>query len=453
MKLFTPSLMALALLCSSYPVLANPIDAQALSSKTTPKNHLKIQRWQLENGAKVLLVERHELPMVDIDVAFDAGTRRDDPKKIGVADFAGSLMDMGAGELSEEDIRKQSSDLAVTVGSYSGLERSGIRIRSLSDAKTLQASLKLANTILTQPHYDASVLKREQDRSVLSLKQNETNPGFLGNRAITALNYPSHPYGFSARETEASIRAVSVDDLKRFHHQYFRPQTAVISIVGNVNRQQAHQIANDLLQGLPQEKIALPKLAEVPVKGGQTKSIAHPASQAHLLLALPVFSRDDPDYFPLLVGNYTLGAGGFDSLLMQELRDKRGFTYGAYSNLEPLEQKGEFSISMSTKKANTDEALKVTKQVLNDYIAQGPTEAQLQQAKNNLIGGFPLRFNTNSKLLSWLATIGFYDLPSDYLDTYTENVRKLSTEDIRQAWQRRIKTDDLNVVIVGADKK
>ena len=146
-----------------------------------------------------------------------------------------------------------------------------------------------------------------------------------------------------------------------------------------------------------------------------------------------------------------MGGGGFDSLLMQELRDKRGFTYGASSSLEPMQQKGEFSISMSTKKANTNDALKVTKQVLADYIAQGPSEAQLQQAKDNIIGGFPMRFDTNSKLLTWLGTVGFYNLPSDFLDTYTHKVQALTTEQVREAWQRRIKPDDLNVVIVGAE--
>ncbi|UOO91095.1 insulinase family protein [Vitreoscilla massiliensis] len=450
---YTPTLLALAV-CSMVAVAhADTIPATPLQAASPVKSHnINIQRWQMDNGAKVLLVERHELPLVDIDVAFDAGTRRDAANKIGVADYAGALMDMGAGDLSEEDIRKQSSDLAVTVASYAGLERSGVRIRSLSEAKTLQPTLALANTILTKPRYEAAVLKREQDRSVLSLKQNETNPQFLGNRAMTRLNYPKHPYGYSAWENEKTIRAIKVADLQRFHAQYFRPQTAVISIVGDMNRSQAEQVATTLLAGLPQDKIALAPIAAVPVKGGQTTAIAHPASQAHLALGLPVFTRDDPDYFPLLIGNYTLGAGGFDSLLMQELRDKRGYTYGAGSSLEPLQQKGEFSINMSTKKASATDALKVTKEVVSAYVANGPTEAQLQQAKANIIGGFPMRFDTNAKLLSWLGTIGFYNLPSDYLDTYTQKVNALTTAQIREAWQRRIKVNDLNVVVVGGEK-
>ena len=189
-----PTLLALALCSMAWTAQAETIPATPLQAATPVKSHnINIQRWQLDNGAKVLLVERHELPMVDIDVAFDAGTRRDAANKIGVADYAGALMDMGAGDLSEEDIRKQSSDLAVTVSSYAGLERAGVRIRSLSAAPTLTPTLALANTILTQPRYEAAVLKREQDRSVLSLKQNETNPQFLGSRAMTRLNYPKHP--------------------------------------------------------------------------------------------------------------------------------------------------------------------------------------------------------------------------------------------------------------------
>ncbi|UOO92450.1 M16 family metallopeptidase [Vitreoscilla stercoraria] len=446
----TISILSLAWLSQS--AWAQTTTTPSTIAQTNP-HQLHIQSWHLKNGAKVLLVERHALPIVDINVAFDAGSRRDDAQKIGVANFAGSLMDMGAGKWNEEDIRRLSSDWAVTVSSFSDTEQAGIRIRSLSQPQTLQDALKLGQTILSRPTYPQTVLTREQDRAVLGWKQNQTDPQFLSSQAMTRLNYPQHPYGYWAQENEASIRAIKRQDLLDFHHRYFRPSTAVVSIVGDINRSQAQKIATELLADLPQQKLKLPNIAAVPLHKGQTTHIHHPASQTHLDLSLPVISRDDVDYFALLIGNYTLGAGGFDSLLMKELRDNRGFTYGAYSHFNPMAQKGTFSIGLSTQAANAPEALKVTKQVLADYIAQGPTEAQLQQAKNNIIGGFPMRFDTNNKLLGWLSTIGFYQLPLDYLDTYPQKVQALTTEQIRDAWQRRLKVEDLNVVTVGQSLK
>lgn len=445
----------LSLVLCSQAIWAQSATTTTKPAASTKKNQhqLNIQSWTLQNGAKILLVERHALPIVDINVAFDAGSRRDDAQKIGVADFAGSLMDMGAGKWNEEDIRRLSSDWAVTVSSFSETEQAGIRIRSLSHKKTLQDALKLGQTILSQPTYPQAVLQREQDRAVLGWKQNQTDPQFLASQAMTRLNYPQHPYGYWAQENEASIKAITRQDLLDFHKRYFRPSTAVVSIVGDVNRSQANKIATQLLADLPQQTVKLSDIPAVSLHKSQNVHINHPASQTRLELSLPVISRDDPDYFALLIGNYTLGAGGFDSLLMKELRDKRGFTYGAYSHFNPMAQKGTFSIGLSTQVANAPEALKVTQQVLADYIAQGPTEAQLQQAKNNIIGGFPMRFDTNNKLLGWLSTIGFYELPLDYLDTYPQKVQALTTEQIRDAWQRRLKVEDLNVVTVGQSIK
>ena len=444
---------AMALMTWHAPVFANDAPNQAITEHKKSSVNLKIDSWHLDNGAKVLLVKRHALPIVDINVSFDAGSRRDDADKIGVAEFAGALMDMGAGKWSEEDIRRISSDWAVTVASYSETEQAGIRIRSLSKPSTLKQALQLGQTILSKPTYPQEVLKREQNRSILSLKQSQTNPDFLASQAQARLNYPQHPYGYWAQENEQSLSAITREDLLAFHQRHFRPHTAVVSIVGDVSRTQANNIAKQLLQDLPQEKIDLPAIAAVAKPKATRQHIQHPASQTQISLSMPVISRDDEDYFALLVGNYTLGAGGFDSLLMKRLRDERGFTYGAYSNLSPMAQKGVFAIELSTQSANAAEALQETEQVLRDYLKQGPTEEQLQQAKNNIIGGFPMRFDTNNKLLGWLSVIGFYDLPLDYLETYPQKVQALTTEDIRQAWQKRIQVEDLNVVTVGQSQK
>lgn len=415
----------------------------------TPVFAVDIQTWQLENGAKVFLVERHDIPILDVQIDFDAGTRRDDPNKIGVADFSNGLADSSVGQLSEEAFKEKITELAIGLGSFSSLESAGISLRTLSKPATLSEATKLANLILTEPRYEAAIIKREQDRAVQSLKQGETDPGFLAGRAFTKLNYPTHPYGFDARETENSIRKITREDLVNFHKKHFVTEGAIVSIVGDIDKNGANNLALALLKNLPKQAEPLPDLPQVIVKGGQSTNIAHPASQAHIVMGYPVFTRDDPDYYALLVGNYIFGGGGFDSRLMKELRDKRGFTYGAYSSLSPLQDKGVFQIGFSTKKESAAEALDVSKQVLTQFIKEGPTDAELKQAKDNIIGGFPLRFDSNRKLIGYLSVIGLYNLPLSFLDDYPAKVQALTKEDIKAAWQKRIKPEELNIVVVG----
>lgn len=421
-------------------VLAMPLSAWAVT----------VQSWRLENGAKVLLVERHANKIVDINVAFDAGSRRDEAAHLSVADFAGGLMDAGAGEWDEEDLRQKTSALAVSVNSYPGLEWAGVRLRSLSDAKTLGEAVQIANTILTRPRYEDKILAREKNNAVLALRQNLTDPGFLAARSQNRLNYPTHPYGYGGRENEAALNAVSREQLAAFHRKHYSTDHAVVAIVGDISREEAQTVAQTLLGGLPEHAPqALAPLPAVPKSLRQFAHIPHPAQQAHIVLGLPLIKRDDPDYFPLLVGNYTLGGGGFDSRLMKVLRDQKGLTYGAGSGLAPMQEAGEFTVSVATRREQSQQALTAARQIIRDFIVQGPSETELKQAKDNLIGGFPLRIDSNAKLVGYLTVMGVYDLPLSYLDDYPRHVAAVTADQVREAWQRRVNPDDLNITVVG----
>lgn len=163
-------------------------------------------------------------------------------------------------------------------------------------------------------------------------------------------------------------------------------------------------------------------------------------------------ARNDPDFFPLFVGNYVLGGGGFDSRLMREVRDKRGYAYSAYSYFMPMMEAGPFQLGLQTKLAQTDDALKVARTTLRQFIADGPSEAELKQAKDNLTGGFPLRIDSNKKILEYLSLIGFYKLPLDYLDTWVDKVNAVDVATVKQAFARHIDPDRLVTVIVGGER-
>jgi zinc protease len=238
--------------------------------------------------------------------------------------------------------------------------------------------------------------------------------------------------------------------LQAFYRTHYSASNAVIALMGDISRAEAEAIALRLAAGLPTAArlAALPPAA--PAAVADTR-IAHPSTQSHVLVGAVGMARSDPDFFPLFVGNYVLGGGGFDSRLMKEVRDKRGYAYSASSYFIPLQAAGPFQLGLQTKLEQTDDALKVAKDTLRQFIAEGPGEAELTQAKSNLTGGFPLRIDSNRKILDYLSVIGFYNLPLDYLDTWVSKVNAVDVAAVKQAYARRLDADKLVTVVVGAE--
>lgn len=409
-----------------------------------------IQNWSTANGARVYFVEAHANPIVDVRVDFDAGNRRENPAKPGVSDMTASMLDAGTAARNEEQLREALADTASSLSSFAELESAGVSLRTLARSAVRDQAVALAADVLARPAFPPAILEREKARSIENLRQEENDAGFLAQRELTRLMYPGHPYGINARMSAESLKKITRADLLAFWRTHYQPRYAVVSIVGDLTRQQAEKLAEDLLAGLKHQATVLPAIPPVPVgEEGRTVTLSHPGTQTHLALGMPVITRDDPDYFPLLVGNYVLGGGGFDARLMKEVRDKRGLTYGVSSAFSPYQRAGEFSIGLSTRNDQTAIALKVTRDTLQDFIEHGPTEAELEQAKANIIGGFPLRFDSNRKLLGYLGVIGLYRLPLTFLDDYVKHVAAVTPSQVRDAWQRRIRPRQLATVVVG----
>ncbi|MEJ2621399.1 MAG: insulinase family protein [Candidatus Thiodiazotropha sp.] len=226
-------------------------------------------------------------------------------------------------------------------------------------------------------------------------------------------------------------------------------KNAVVAIVGAVDQDQAKDIAEAVVGGLPSGE-AMPPLPDVPsLDQGVVKQISFPSTQSHLYLGQPGLKRGDPDYFPLYVGNHILGGSGLVSLLSEEVREKRGLSYSVYSYFIPMRQLGLFQVGLQTKNEQADEALRVVKDTLQRYITEGPTDEELQAAKQNITGGFPLQIASNGKVVSYLAMIGFYDLPLDYLDVFVDKINSVSKQQIRDAFRRRVDSEHLVRVQVG----
>jgi zinc protease len=263
--------------------------------------------------------------------------------------------------------------------------------------------------------------------------------------------YGDHPYATDSGGTEESLAALSREDLVAAYQRYYVAANAVVAIVGAVEREQAERIAAQLTADLPRGEPA-PALPEV---AGLGSAVLHqrvfPSSQTHLYVGQPGMRRNDPDYFSLYVGNHILGGNGLVSQLSEEVRENRGLSYSVYSYFLPMRELGPFMIGAQTKNASAEEALGAMREVVQRFIEQGPTAEELRAAKRNITGGFPLRIASNSKILSYLAVIGFYDMPLDHLDTFNAKVEAVTAEQIRDAFRRRLDLDRLVTVVVGGE--
>lgn len=424
----------------------------------------KIEHWTLENGARVYLVQNHSLPMLDVHMAFDAGSSRDPEAKIGLADFVSVMSDKGvlAGEstktqpqLDENQLSDAWSDLGAVFDASSGRDEFAYTLRTLTYPDILPQAVDLAARQIARPAFPEKVLKREQARAVASLKESLTQPGAVAQRAYLQAVYSGHPYG--ALATEKTVNAITVKDLKAFHAQYVLPCRARIAMVGDISKEQADDIAQKLMEQLPQSSncAALPEVPAVPpLTQGIRKEIPFEAAQAQILIGQPGIRRQDPDFFVFVVGNHVLGGNGFSSRLMQQVREERGLTYGVSSYFSPGAREGAFTIALKTRPDQARQAEEVSLAVLKEFVLNGATPEELKSAKANLLGGFPLLFDSNAKLLAQVANIARNDLPLDYLDQWPNFIEAVTNEQIKAAFQKLFKPEQMTIIILGGkDKK
>jgi zinc protease len=409
----------------------------------------QIQHWVAPSGAKVYFVESHSLPILDVNIDFVAGGARSPADKAGVASLTASLLEAGLSDMDEEQISARLVDLGANLSSGSDQDKASVSLRTLSSTEEKSDALALMRAVLSAPTFPETVLARENVRTIEALRDAETRPDNIVAKRFAAAIYTGHPYGRSA--TPESVAKITRDDLVQFHKTHYVAGNAVISILGDVSREEAEAIAIQLTERLPAGNEIAP-LPPVTLPARDILKVAHPATQSHIRVGLPAIKRDaGPDYFALLVGNYTLGGGGFVSRLMKEVREKRGYAYSVYSTFSPRVLPGPFEIGLQTKREQASDALKVVADVLTDFLAKGPTEQEVAAAKKNLIDGQALRIDSNAKLLGYLSLIGFYGLPLDYLDQFSHKVEVVTRDDIKMAFQRHVKPEHLITVIVASD--
>ncbi|MDH5857689.1 M16 family metallopeptidase [Lampropedia aestuarii] len=427
-----------------------------LWSQAETKGLLPITHWQQANGAQIWLVQSDSLPMVDVQIDFDGGQRRNPANQIGLASATASMLGKGVKAahgrpaLNEDQLGEAWADLGASFGASASSDRFTFRLRSLTDSKLLPQATALAAQQIGQPAWPAPVWERERAQWSAAIREAQTRPGTIANDSFAKAVYGNHPYGYIT--TPQSLQNMDTNAMQAFYAQHVQPCRAKATVVGNVNKAQADQLVSALLADLPANSqcASLPSVAEVaPLTKATEQRIPFASEQAQVLIGQPGIKRDDPDFLTLLVANHILGGSGFGSRLMEEVREKRGLVYGVYSGFSPGNHAGAFTIGLQTRADQAEEAAQLVHEIVADFVANGPTEKELQDAKANLIGGFALRIDSNEKLLGNVANIAWNDLPLDYLNTWSDKVQAITVEDIRTALKKHLQPEAMVTVVVG----
>ena len=408
----------------------------------------KTEKWLTKNGVQVVFYPAMEVPMLDISVAFKAGSAYDE-NHYGLSNFTTQMISQGS---SGKDATAMAEALANT-GSQFNTETNRdmvvFSLRTLTSIESLEQSTHLFSQIINHPDFPDNAFEREKKQLLMAIEQSEESPDDIANINLFKSLYHQHPYAHSVKGTTATVSALNKKQLIDFYKQYYVSTNAVLVMVGAIDLQKAHQIADQLTQDLSKGNPAPNIPQAMQLTKAEKINIQFPSSQTIIRLGQIGIDHKNPNYFPLMVGNYILGGGSLVSRLAVEVREKRGLTYGVNSQFTPMPGNGPFIISLSTKNNQTSNALKITEETLNQFINDGPTKQELESAKQYLTGSFPLSLGSNSAIASLLLRMAFYHLPDNYLDTYLARINAVTVDEIKQAFKQQVQPDKFSLVTVG----
>ncbi len=417
----------------------------------------KIEHWITDAGLRVYYVNVPELPILDARLTFAAGSAYDGDKA-GLSGMLTSMFDKGAAGLNADQIAEAFESVGANFSSGAARDMAWISLRTLTMEEQMISALSTWQKVIEKPDFPEADFERLKKQAMVGLQAEKQNPSSIANKAFYKNLYGDHPYANPQNGTEESIAALSTKDLKVFFKQYYVNKNGQLALVGAIDKKQATDIANKiskaLLSGEKGEGKKAAAIPEVkPLTEATTIHIPFPSSQAHVMMGQPGDKRGDKDYFSLYLGNHGLGGSGFTSRLVKEVRVKRGLSYSVYSYFIPMQENGPFMVGLQTKLSQTDEAIKVVREELEKFQKEGPSEDDLKASKLNIVGGFPLRTASNDDIIGYIAMIGFYGLPLDYLNTFTDTVEKVTRDQVVDAFKRRVHLDKMLTVIVGGESK
>lgn len=415
---------------------------------TANANTLPIERWQTTQGIPVVFYQAMDIPMLNISLAFKAGAAYDG-QQFGLSTLTTHLLNQGNDGLDADTIANQFAETGAQFSTENNRDMVILNLKTLTEQEALTQATNLFTRIVKQPDFPEKSFNREKNQQKMAIKQALESPDEVANQTFFQALYQAHPYAHPIHGDLKTLDSITLQDIRHFHQTFFVRQNATLILVGALNTKDAQALAEKITAPIPKGKKA-PNLPNArPLPDAMDVSVPFPSSQTVLRLGQLGINHHNPLYFPLMVGNYTLGGGALVSRLANELREKRGLTYGVQSQFLPMPEQGPFMIGFSTQNAQASEAETLTRDTLKQFIQNGPSDEELSAAKQYLVGSFPLSIASNQNMASILLKMTFYGLPEDYLDTYTANINAVSAEQIQAAFQKSIHPERLLQVTVG----
>jgi zinc protease len=409
------------------------------------------KRTVLNNGMVLLTSEQRALPMVSIELLIEAGSRYEPADQAGLANLTSKLLIYGTKQRTAVQISDTLDFIGSSLEAGCGQDTASVSMTVLK--KDLATGLELLADVLTQSTFPQAEIDRQKQAIIASIRAAEEEPGTVAAKAFAAALFPDSPYGRPVEGSEASVKALQQKSLRDFFARNYRPNRSIIAVVGDVSEQEIAKALNAALRTWPKGEPSGQAL--VPAKVGESKvlRINKDLTQANIVLGHNGVARGNPDYYAIQVMNYVLGGGGFSSRAMDSIRNERGLAYSVYSYFAADKSHGAFEFIMQTKNETALEAIRIATEEMRRMREQPVTEQELNDAKDYLIGSFPLRFDTNRKVAGFLTQVEYFELGLDYPDRYADLIRKVTRDDVQRAAKQYLQPERLITVIVGNLKK
>ncbi|MGH7852994.1 MAG: M16 family metallopeptidase [Candidatus Binatia bacterium] len=409
------------------------------------------KRTVLNNGLVLLTSEQRALPMVSVEILIDAGSRHEPANQAGLANLTSKLLTYGTKKRSATQISETLDFMGASLATGAGEDVATVSLAILK--KDLATGLELLAEILTQSNFPQPEIDRQKQAVIASIRAREEDPGAVAGTAFAAALFPKSPYGRPVEGTEASVKTIQQNSLQDFFTRNYRPNRAIIAVVGDVAEQEIALALTKAMKGwnkgVPGNKPQPPSQ----IGKSQTVQVNKDLTQANIVLGHNGVARGNPDYYAIQVMNYILGGGGFSSRAMDSIRNERGLAYSVYSYFGAEKSHGSFQFVMQTKNETAIEAIRIAKEEMLRMREQPVTDQELNDAKDYLIGSFPLRFDTNRKVAGFLAQVEYYELGLDYPERYADLIRKVTRDDVLRVAKQYLRPDELVTVIVANQKR
>jgi len=411
-----------------------------------PADAVEVQKVISPGGIEAWLVEDHTVPIIAVDFSFDGGAAQDPDGKAGLTRLLAATLDEGAGDLTSEDYQARLEELAVSVSFSAGKDHFYGSLRTLT--RTLPEATQMLALAINEPRFDAAPVDRMKASLIAQAKRNETDPDAIAGRTLSTAVFGTHPYAQPTDGLPETLQSLEPADLKAHTQKLLAKSGLMIGVVGAVDAETLKPLLDEVFGNLP-DQADLQAVADITPQTGASLHETLEVPQTTILLALPGLKRDDPDYQAAYVMNHILGGGSFTSWMYEEVREKRGLSYGAGTSLSPYEHTGLLVGSAATKADRAEETVEVMLAQLKRMTEEGPTEAELESAKRYLTGSYPLRFDSSGKIARQLVALQIAGLGMDYFDRRNAEIEAVTLEDVNRVAKRLLADAPPTLIQVG----